>query len=245
MHRRADVYRAAAILRAAGIANISFDLIAGLPKQTRGSWRESLDLLVELAPEHVSVYLLEVDEGSRLGGEILRGGKRYSAGDVPGDDEMAEFYETAGSVLGAAGYRHYEISNWAKPGFASRHNLKYWRREAYLGFGAGAHSFSGTERWANAHDAAGYVNAVMAGRLPVEQHEKLTAESALEEELFLGLRQLEGIDVARIEREYGVSLDSRFERLTSAGLIEREGSLVRLAPGRVSVSNEVFVELMK
>ena len=245
MHRRADVYRAAPILRAAGIANISFDLIAGLPKQTRGSWRESLDSLVELAPAHVSVYLLEVDEGSRLGGEILRGGKRYSAGDVPGDDEMAEFYETACAVLEAAGYRHYEISNWAKPGFASRHNLKYWRREPYLGFGAGAHSFSGTERWANAHDAADYVNAVAAGRLPVEQHEKLTAEGALEEELFLGLRQLEGIDVARIEREYGVSLDARFARLSSAGLIEREGSLVRLAPGRVSVSNEVFVELMK
>ncbi len=245
MHRRADVYRAAGILRGAGIANISFDLIAGLPKQTRWSWRTSLDSLVGLAPEHVSVYLLEVDEGSRLGAELLRGGKRYSAGDVPGDDEMVEFYETACLILEAAGYRHYEISNWAKPGFASLHNLKYWRREPYLGFGAGAHSFSGTERWANAHDAAGYVNAVTAGRLPVEQLEKLTAESALEEELFLGLRQLEGIDVARIEREYGVSLDSRFARLTSAGLIEREGSLVRLAPGRVSVSNEVFVELMK
>jgi len=245
MHRRADVYRAAAILRGAGIANISFDLIAGLPKQTRETWRESLDSLVELAPEHVSVYLLEVDEGSRLGAELLRGGSRYSAGDVPDDDAMAEFYETACRVLGAAGYEHYEISNWARPGFASRHNLKYWRREAYWGFGAGAHSFSGTERWANAHDAAGYVGALMAGRLPVEQLEKLTAESALEEELFLGLRQLEGIDVGRIEREYGVSLDARFARLSSAGLIEREGSLVRLAPGRVSVSNEVFVELMK
>jgi oxygen-independent coproporphyrinogen-3 oxidase len=245
MHRRADVYRSAAILRGAGIANISFDLIAGLPKQTEASWGESLDALVELAPEHVSVYLLEVDEGSRLGAELLRGGKRYSAGDVPGDDEMAEFYETACSVLGAAGYEHYEISNWGRPGFASRHNLKYWRREAYLGFGAGAHSFSGTERWANAHDAAEYVNAIAGGQLPLEQLEKLTAESALEEELFLGLRQLEGIDVGRIEREYGISLDSRFERLRSAGLIEREGNLVRLAAGRVSVSNEVFVELMR
>ena len=245
MHRRADIYRAAAILRATGIANISFDLIAGLPKQTRATWRESLDSLVDLAPEHVSVYLLEVDEGSRLGAELLRGGNRYSAGDVPNDDAMVEFYETACSVLGAAGYQHYEISNWARPGFASRHNLKYWKREPYLGFGAGAHSFSGTQRWANAHDAAGYVGAITAERLPVEQLEKLTAESALEEELFLGLRQLEGIDIGRIEREYGVSLDARFARLSSAGLIEREGSLVRLAPGRVSVSNEVFVELMK
>ena len=245
MHRRADVYRAAGILRGAGISNISFDLIAGLPKQTAVTWRASLDSLVGLEPEHASVYLLEVDEESRLGSELLRGGTRYSAGDVPGDDEMAEFYETACSVLGAAGYEHYEISNWARPGSASRHNLKYWRREPYLGFGAGAHSFSGTERWANAHDAAEYVGAITAGPLPVEQVERLTAESALEEELFLGLRQLGGIDVGRIEREYGVSLRARFERLTSAGLIEREGSRVRLAAGRVSVSNEVFVELMK
>jgi oxygen-independent coproporphyrinogen-3 oxidase len=245
MHRRADVYRAAGILRGAGITNISFDLIAGLPKQTAATWQESLNSLVELAPEHVSVYLLEVDEGSRLGSELLRGGNRYSAGDVPSDDEMAELYETACSVLARAGYEHYEISNWGRPGFASRHNLKYWRREPYLGFGAGAHSFSGTERWANAHDAAGYVSAITAGRLPVEQLEKLTAESALEEELFLGLRQLRGIDVGRIEREYGVELASRFDPLASAGLIEREGSVVRLAPGRVSVSNEVFVELMK
>ncbi|HEX4645267.1 MAG TPA: coproporphyrinogen-III oxidase family protein, partial [Verrucomicrobiae bacterium] len=245
MHRRTDVYRAAGILRGAGITNISFDLIAGLPTQTRETWQGSLNALVELAPEHVSVYLLEVDEGSRLGAEILRSGNRYSAGDVPADDEMAEFYETACAVLARTGYEHYEISNWGRPGFASRHNLKYWRREPYLGFGAGAHSFSGTERWANAHDAAAYVGAITAGRLPVEQVEKLTAESALEEELFLGLRQLGGIDVGRIEREYGVELASRFDPLASAGLVEREGSVVRLAPGRVSVSNEVFVELMK
>ena len=245
MHRRADVYRAAEILRGAGIGNISFDLIAGLPKQTRESWRESLDALVALGPEHVSVYLLEVDEGSRLGAELLKGGKRYNAGEVPSDDLMAVFYEAACAELGAAGYEHYEISNWARPGFASRHNLKYWRREAYLGFGAGAHSFSGAQRWANAHDAAGYVAAMQDGKLPVEQVERLTAESALEEELFLGLRQLAGIDLGRIEREYGVSLEGRMARLSAAGLIEREGSVARLAPGRVSVANEVFVELMK
>jgi oxygen-independent coproporphyrinogen-3 oxidase len=252
MHRRADIYRAVPILREAGISNISFDLIAGLPHQTKESWRQSLDELKALVPEHVSVYLLEIDEGSRLGSELLRGGMRYSAGAVPSEDEMAEFYETAQEELRAAGYHHYEISNWAKPGFESKHNLKYWRREAYLGFGAGAHSFSGTERWANGHDATDYVNAMQGAqpglavpRLPVEQHEKLTAESALEEELFLGLRQLEGIDVARIERAYGVTLAPRFDLLATAGFVEREGSVVRLAPGRLNVSNEVFVELMK
>ncbi len=245
MHRRADIYRAVPILREAGIRNISFDLIAGLPHQTRESWRQSLDELTALAPEHASIYLLEVDEGSRLGKELLQGGGRYSAGAVPSEDEMAEFYEMALETLRAAGYRHYEISNWAKPGFESKHNLKYWRREAYLGFGAGAHSFSGAQRWANVHDAAAYVNAVQSGRLPVEQHEKMTAERALEEELFLGLRQLDGIDVERIEREYGVTLAGRFEPLASAGLVKRDGNVVRLAPERLSVSNEVFVELMK
>jgi oxygen-independent coproporphyrinogen III oxidase len=245
MHRRADIYRAVPILREAGIRNISVDLIAGLPHQTKQSWGQSLDELAALAPEHVSVYLLEIDEGSRLGKELLQGGGRYSAGAVPSEDEMADYYEMAQEVLRAAGYHHYEISNWAKPGFESRHNLKYWRREAYLGFGAGAHSFSGAERWANVHDAAAYVTAVQGGRLPVEQHETLTAESALEEELFLGLRQLDGIDVGRIERDYGVTLGERFERLTSAGLIERKDNIVRLAPKKLSVSNEAFVELLR
>jgi oxygen-independent coproporphyrinogen-3 oxidase len=245
MHRRADIYRAAEILRGTGIQNISFDLIAGLPFQTKDSWVESLEELGKLSPQHVSVYLLEVDEGSRLGLEILQSGTRYSAGAVPSDDEMAEFYETACSFLGELGYHHYEISNWAKPGFESSHNLKYWRREAYLGFGAGAHSFSGAQRWANAHDAAAYTVAITAGRLPAEQSEAVTQESALEEELFLGLRQLDGIDVGRIEREYGVALGTRFGGLEAAGLIEREGEIVRLAPARLSVSNEVFVELMK
>jgi oxygen-independent coproporphyrinogen-3 oxidase len=245
MHRRADVYKAVPVLRETGIRNISFDLIAGLPHQTKESWQQSLDELAALAPEHVSVYLLEIDEGSRLGREVLQGGARYSAGALPSDDEMADFYETAQEFLAGMGYHHYEISNWAKPGLESRHNLKYWRREPYLGFGAGAHSFSGTERWANAHDAAAYVSALQGGRLPVEQLEKVTAEQALEEELFLGLRQLDGIDVSRIEREYAVNLGERFAPLASAGLVERNGDVVRLAPARLSISNEVFVELLR
>jgi len=245
MHRRADVFRAMPLLHEAGISNVSFDLIAGLPGQTAESWRDSLERLGELGPQHVSIYLLEVDEGSRLGLEILQGGTRYSAARVPSEDEMAEFYETACEFLEHAGYRHYEISNWGRAGLESRHNLKYWRREPYLGFGAGAHSFSGTQRWANAHDAAVYVAGIGAGKLPIEQLESVTRESALEEELFLGLRKLDGIDVALIERRYGVAVEPRFARLMSAGLVEREGNCVRLAPGKLSVANEVFVELMR
>lgn len=245
MHRRADVYRAVPILRAAGIADISFDLIAGLPRQTSESWQNSLDELVDLEPEHVSIYLLEVDEGSRLGSELLRGGTKYSASAVPSDDQMAEFYDHARAELRGAGYEQYEISNFAKPGFASQHNRKYWRRDPYLGFGAGAHSFSGSQRWANAHDAAFYVQVIAAGRVPVEELEQISAGQALDEELFLGLRQLEGIDVARLERVYGTLLEPRFAPLQAFGLIERSGSIARLAPQHLSVSNEAFVELMR
>src|SRR5450432_2736015 len=156
IHRREDIYRAVPILRSAGIRNISLDLIVGLPKQTAATWRTSLAEAIALSPEHISVYIIEIDEGSRLGLEVLQGGQRYSAKDLPAEESMADFYQTAQTVLRSAGYDQYEISNWAKPGYASHHNLKYWRREPYLGFGAGAHSFFGPQRWANAHDAASY-----------------------------------------------------------------------------------------
>ena len=244
MHRREDVYRAAPILRAAGIQNLSFDLIVGLPHQTPDSWRNSLDELIELKPEHVSIYMLEVDEGSRLGRELISLGTKYSAPAVPSDDQMADSYNLARQLLSSAGYDHYEISNWAKPGFASRHNLKYWRREPYLGFGAGAHSFNGTTRWANEHDSAQYVAAIQAGKLPVEQLEPVSTHQAHEEEMFLGLRQLAGINLDQFEPSYAAALSAKLPPLESAGLIERCGNLVRLAPEKLSISNEVFVELL-
>ncbi len=244
MHRREDVYRAAPILRAAGIQNLSFDLIIGLPHQKPASWRNSLDELITLNPEHVSIYLLEVDESSRLGRELISLGTRYSAPAVPSDEQMADSYDLARDLLAAAGYQHYEISNWAKPGFASRHNLKYWSREPYLGFGAGAHSFSGATRWANAHDSAQYVAAIQSGKLPAEQIEPVSPQQALEEEMFLGLRQLSGINLAQMESSYAHALNNKLASLESAGLIERDGNIVRLAPNKLSISNEVFVELL-
>jgi len=245
MHRRADIYRSVSVLRDVGIRNISFDLIAGLPKQTRDSWRQSLDELLSLSPEHVSIYMMEIDEGSRLGLEVLQDGPRYSARDLPSEDSMVEFYETAQAALHSAGYGQYEISNWAKPGFESRHNLKYWRREPYLGFGAGAHSFSGTQRWSNIHDAARYVAAIAAGQVAEEGVERVTRAAALEEEIFLGLRQLAGIDLRRIERQYGIPLQRKVERLSSAGMLVREGDVIRIPAGKMGVSNEVFVELLR
>jgi len=243
-HGREDVYRAAHIVRAAGIQNLSFDLIIGLPHQTPEGWRNSLQELIALDPQHVSIYMLEVDEGSRLGRELISLGTKYSAPAVPSDDQMADSYDLAREVLAAAGYGHYEISNWAKPGRGSRHNLKYWRREPYLGFGAGAHSFDGTTRWANAHDSAEYVAAIASGVLPIEQTELVSDQQAHEEEMFLGLRQLAGINLDEMESTYASSLRNKLASLESSGLIERNGSIVRLAPDKLSISNEVLVELL-
>jgi oxygen-independent coproporphyrinogen III oxidase len=251
MHQRADICRAAQSLREAGFTNISMDLIAGLPHQTEESWERSVGELLRLRPEHISIYMLEIDEGSRLGRESLAGGSRYSAGAIPAEDRMVDFYESACEHLAAEGYEHYEISNWALPGRRSRHNSKYWRREPYLGFGAGAHSFDGSRRWANVHDAASYVRSIGQGISPREQVETVTPVQALEEEFFLGLRQLEGIDLARIERKYDRSLADRFATvlgriadLRSSGLVELDGTRLRLAPERLAVSNEVFVALL-
>ena len=244
LHRSGDLIRAADALRGAGFANVSFDLIAGLPHQTAASWDHSIDELLRIRPAHISIYMMEIDEGSRLGKESLAGGKRYSAGALPSDDAMAEFYERACDRLVANGYEHYEISNWALPGLRSRHNLKYWRREPYFGFGAGAHSFDGRVRWANRHDPNAYVAAIASGTSPSETIGVVTAAEALDEELFLGLRQLAGIDFVRIEKQYGVNLRPRMEALRDLGLLEMDGSRVRLAPARLAVSNGVFVELM-
>lgn len=248
LHRRADIYSADKILRANRVSNISFDLIAGLPHQTEESWNRTVGELIALSPEHVSIYMLEIDEGSRLGREVLNGGDRYSAATIPEDDSIADFYEYACAELAAAGYEHYEISNWARPGLRSKHNLKYWMREPYFGIGAGAHSFDGAMRWANAHDPAGYSAALSAGKLLVEQKEILSDEQSLDEELFLGLRLLDGINVGALEARYNAvalnSLRQRIDSLVERGLVEWRGDRLRLAPSRISVSNEVFVELM-
>ena len=142
-HSAEIVEREVALLREAGIESVNIDLIAGLPSQTEATWNASLNWVARLDPPHVSVYMLEIDEDSRLGRELIKGGPRYGAADVPSDDAIATFYEIATERLKQIGIERYEISNFAKAGHESRHNLKYWRREPYLGFGADAHSFDG------------------------------------------------------------------------------------------------------
>lgn len=216
-------------LRSAGIANMNIDLIAGLPFQTRASWNESLDWVEKLGAPHVSVYMLEVDEDSNLGRELLVLGSRYGAGNVPSEDEIAGFYETAVERLRAMGIERYEISNFARRGFESRHNLKYWRREPYFGFGADAHSFDGEWRWQHAESAAAYC----AGA-PQEK----TAAEPVAERFFLGLRLSEGIEPPWEPFEDAIA------RFVKDGLLEESRGRVRLTPRGVLLSNEVFQEFV-
>ena len=243
-HRAADITRAVAILRSAGIASLNLDLILGLAGQTRDSWLHSLDSLLALRPGHISIYMLDVDDESHLGHELLSGGQRYGAARVPGEDLQSVWFDEACARLAAAGYEHYEISNWALAGHRAIHNSKYWQRAPYFGFGSGAHSFNGHERWANPHDPAAYVEAIRSGRMHFEQRQQVTPHMALEEEVFLGLRLLEGINLARIERTYGVNLRARLPHLLAAGAVALEGDVLRLEPSRLAVSNEVFAELL-
>ncbi|MGO9260304.1 MAG: radical SAM family heme chaperone HemW [Bryobacteraceae bacterium] len=157
-HTAETVVREMQILSQQGIVNCNLDLIAGLPGQTARTWRESLDWIERLEPAHVSVYMLEVDEDSRLGKEILRGGSRYGAAEIPTDDRIADFYEEAVERLAGLGIRRYEISNFARPGFESRHNLKYWKLQPYVGFGADAHSFDGRVRRQNPETVEEYLS---------------------------------------------------------------------------------------
>ena len=230
-HTAQTVVDDVAMLRDGGISNINLDLIAGLPFQTRESWRESLDWIERIGPPHVSVYMLEVDDDSNLGRELLILGSRYGAGAVPCEDDIADFYETAVERLHNLGIERYEISNFARPGFESRHNLKYWHRDPYLGYGADAHSLDAERRWQNPESASDYVGQRHA--LPSK-----TPADAASERFFLGLRLTEGVDAPFDP------FSETIRQFIRDGLLEQSGSRVRLTPRGVMVSNEVFQQFI-
>lgn len=237
-HTAALVAREIDVLRDAGITNISVDLIAGLPGQTEDSWSESLAWIEKLAVPHVSIYMLEIDEDSRLGQEVLLNGQRYGAPDVPSDDRVATMYQTAVDRLGSLGIHRYEISNFARSGFESRHNLKYWRMEPYAGFGADAHSFDGETRFQNVEAASEYVERIQRGQSP--QLSSIAADAA-EEKFFVGLRLSEGIQLVPEEwRRWSQPI----HRWIADGLLETSGSRLRLTDRGVLLSNEVFAEFV-
>jgi oxygen-independent coproporphyrinogen III oxidase len=237
-HTAEIVMHEGTVLREAGLANFSIDLIAGLPGQTMASWKESLEWIEKLEPPHVSVYMLEIDDDSRLGHEVLLNGKRYGAPDVPPDELTAELYETAVSELDRMGIHRYEISNFARLGFESLHNLKYWRLEPYLGFGADAHSFDGRMRYQNIESAAEYVDCWKRSQTP---RGASTPANQAEERFFVGLRLAEGI---RPRPEEWRRFEAPIQRFVEEGLLASDGERLRLTDRGVMLSNEVFAEFI-
>lgn len=252
LHTRRQVRDDIARLRAAGISNLNVDLIAGLPHQTAESWEASLTAVVESDVPHVSVYLLEVDEDSRLGNELLAGGARYHAHFVPDEDLMVGFYECACQRLAQAGILQYEISNFSRPGMESRHNLKYWKRQPYFGFGVDAHSMLSSAdpavsaiRLATPDSLPEYLSAYDNHEcIPQVTRNELTFRQAWEETFFLGLRLNAGVNLRDVSQQFGAEHASGardvIRELMESQLAAMNGDVVYLtARGRL-LSNEVF-----
>jgi oxygen-independent coproporphyrinogen-3 oxidase len=242
-HDSADINQTFELLRDGGLENINFDLIAGLPGQTFAGWKRNLERALKLRPEHLSLYLLDVHEGTPLHEQIKRGMRPQ-----PNEDLAARMYAVMIEKICAAGYEHYEISNFCLPGFASRHNTKYWSREPYYGFGNSAHSHDGgRRRWANERDAVNYVELIERGDSPIVERTELTEGDARSEAIFLGLRLLRGIDLDSYRRRFGTDLREQYngelDRLEQAGLIELNDTTLRLTSRGALLSNEVFAAL--
>jgi oxygen-independent coproporphyrinogen-3 oxidase len=245
LHKRGTVLAEIDRLRASGITNINVDLIAGLPHQTIESWAYSVSEAIATRVPHVSVYMLEVDEDSRLGREVLAGGARYHAHFVPDEESMTDFYLAGCESLQAAKIELYEISNFARASFGSRHNLKYWNRKPYFGFGVDAHSMllSSTPdldavRFAPPDSLERYVSGADLQRTPVSR------EQALEESFFLGLRLTQGVSLRELAAKFGAEIvgktDAVIKELIECQLMARHEDVIRLTPRGRLLSNEVF-----
>jgi oxygen-independent coproporphyrinogen-3 oxidase len=238
-------------LREAGFENISLDLIAGLPDQTRSDWEFNLDQALGMRPEHLSLYLLEVKEGTQLYSQIERGRRPR-----PDDDLAAEMYEIICDRAAEAGYEHYEISNFALAArgprsaagpsvYRSRHNMKYWTGASFYGVGCGAHSYDGISRWVNIKQTEKYIDSISRTNQAIAERTDLSGDDRAAEALFMGLRLIDGVDLAEFQSRYGVDVRSTYgrelERLSDAGLVESAGSRLRLTARGLVLSNEVFV----
>lgn len=239
LHDAARAREACAATRAAGFDNVSLDLMMWLPGQAVGEWLESVDALVALGPEHASLYLLELYPNAPLRDEMARAGWSQAP-----DEDAAAMYLRGLDRLDAAGYAQYEISNVARPGRRSRHNLKYWTDGEWLGFGCGAHSTSGGARWKNVSATEDYISRVVSGQSVEVERRTLTPLERLEEALFMGLRLTDGVDEPALEARHGVGVWDRYgDRLApflDAGLLAREAGRLRLSREGMLVANEVL-----
>ena len=246
VHDAAQARHAFRDARLAGFGNIGIDLIHGLPGQTLPGWREELRNALALLPEHISVYGLTVEEGTPFA-------LRYpeESPEIPDQDRSAEMFETADTVLVEAGFEHYEIANYARAGYRSRHNSGYWRRDGYLGLGVAAHSLLRREhgyRFSNHDTLQEYGRELAAGCLPRRDQHRLSREDALAEFMFLGLRLADGVLAEDFEREFGSPLRSVYgdviDELLRTGLLQQEQGALRLTRRGLLLSNQVFARFL-
>jgi len=239
IHRSEAIYRDYETMRHAGFDNVSLDLIAGLPNQRLETWVRNLEGVVRLRPDHVSIYLLDEEERSAWGRELPS---------QTSEDDFATFYQEAALTLSSAGYRQYEISNWALPGRECRHNLGYWTGEPYRGFGVSAHSYDGVRRFWNTPSLSEYSRLVDGNRSPIVGEETLTLQMKIEETFMLGLRMTSGFDVLDASRRIGFDLPSRWfvkvGEFQREGLIEFDGSNLKLTPKGRLLASAVTEELI-
>lgn len=238
-HDANDARNTFALLRDTGFDNISFDLIAGLPGQTLTDWEKNLDEAISLSPEHMSLYLLEIHEGTPLAEQI-----RSDRQPKPDEELAAEMYELMLDRLATAGYMQYEISNFSRPGFESRHNSKYWRLEPVFGFGVSAHSFDGRQRYANERDAAKYVESIENSWTAIVETAELSEKQLSGEFAFLNLRLVKGLNLGQYREAFGIDIENQFadelEPLREAGLILVDNGVLRLTRKGMLYSNDVF-----
>ncbi len=225
--------------RRAGFDNVSLDLMMWLPQQTVAGWLSNVSSLIAISPEHASLYLLELYPNAPLREDMARG--QWS---LAPDDDAAEMYLQGMARLEAAGYTQYEISNVARMGRESRHNLKYWQDGEWLGFGCGAHSTRRGVRWKNVASTEEYVARVTAGTRLITEERRLSAEGRLEEALFTGLRLVQGIDLRAIEKRYGVDVWARYEKdlawFAEEGLLVYDGVFLSLTRRGMLLAHEIM-----
>ena len=238
-YRRQEVYRAYRLARQAGFANINIDLIFGLPGQTMAAWQATLTETIALEPEHVAAYSLQLEPGTPWGDLAADG-----ALPLPDEELVLAMYQEAREQLGGAGYDHYEISNFARPGYQCRHNLSYWHNLPYFGVGAAAASYWQDCRWQNHSSLEQYSAALAAGELPVAERETLSLRLQMAETMFMGLRLLAGINLATFLERFGtdarVIYAAELEWLFSQGLVEIKGGHLKLTERGLPLANEVF-----
>ena len=243
LHTGAEALHALRAVRQAGFVSVNADLMFGLPRQNLDQWRRTLDVVLAEQPDHLSIYGLILEPRTLLERRVRQG-----ADLLPTDDDAAAMYEAARELLSASGYVHYEISNWARPGHHSRHNLTYWRHDPYLGLGMGAHSYVDNVRFANLRGLRPYLDRLAKKQLPTAHREPIDAARARADAAMLGLRLVEGIDLAAFDQRFGGNLAAdhaeAIERFAALGLLEIAAGRLRVTPRGFLLANQIWQEFI-